>query len=157
MALTIDRRTAGDAWVARPNQALSPRLARTLVLSAAAITFCIALAFAAFGAWPVIPFAGLEVAALWLALRHLQRHADDEECIDIGEYEIVVTRRLAGRREEFRFWKNWARVRLEQPPELRRKCLFLSSHGRSLEIGMLLTDRQKQELAEEIRKHQGPR
>lgn len=157
MALTIDRRTAGDAWVARPNQALSPRLARALLLSAAVVTLCIALAFAAFGAWPVVPFAGLEVTALWLALRHLRRHAGDEERIDIGEHEIVVTRQLAGRREEFRYWKHWVQIRLEEAPELRQTRLFLRSHGRTLEIGKLMTDRQKRDLAEEIRRHQGPR
>lgn len=156
MALTVRQTTAGQEWVARPNRALGPMQARRLVLSAAAVTLLIAFAFSAFGAWPVLPFAGIEIAALWLALRHLQRHADDEERIDVEEAEITITRLVAGHREQHRFSRYWARMRLEPAPGSRVRRLILRSHGRELEIGRLLTDPQRQALADELKKKLGP-
>lgn len=156
MALTVRQTTAGQAWIARPNRALAPMHARRLALFAAAISLPIAFAFSAFGAWPVLPFAGIEVAALWLALHHLQRHAGDEERIEVDEAEVVVSRLVAGRCEQHRFSRYWARVRLEQPPDGAAQRLFLHSHGRELEIGGLLTEPQKLALAQALNKKLGP-
>jgi len=156
MALTVRQTTAGQAWITRPNRALSPSQARRLVLAAAAVTFLIAFAFSAFGAWPVLPFAGIEIATLWLALRHLQQHADDEECIDVSPESVTITRLAAGHQEQHRFSRYWARVRLERTPDSRALRLTLASHGRELEIGRLLTEPQKRALAGELKKKLGP-
>ena len=156
MALTVRQTTAGQAWITRPNRALSLSQARRLVLAAAAVTFLIAFAFSAFGAWPVLPFAGIEIGALWLALHHLQRHADDEERIDVGPEQIVVTRLVAGRREEHRFARYWAQLRLEPIQDSLGARLMLRSHGRELEIGRLLTDPQKRCLVAELKNRLGP-
>ena len=51
---------------------------------AALVSALIALAFAAVGAWPILPFAGLEVAALYVAFRCMSR--------DAGDYEQVIIR-----------------------------------------------------------------
>jgi uncharacterized membrane protein len=156
MALTVRQTTAGQAWIARPNRALSQPQARRLVMAAAAVTFLIAFAFSAFGAWPVLPFAGIEIGALWLALRHLQQHANDEERIDVGPEHIVVTRLIAGCREEHRFARYWAQLRLEPLQDSRAIRLTLRSHGRELEIGRLLTDPQKLSLIAELKTRLGP-
>jgi len=118
MALLVRDTLSGQAWVARPNPILSPRQAHGLTLAAAGIAGGIALVFSAFGAWPVLPFAGIEVGALWLALRHLQRHAGDEERIDIDATTVRITRRDAGRSAQDEFSRYWARLRVEKPPTL---------------------------------------
>lgn len=155
MALTVRQSTAGQAWVAHPNRALTPAQQRWLLAGAAVLAFVIALAFTAFGAWPVLPFAGLEIAALWCALHHQRRHENDEERLDIGDREVVVTRRSGSRREEHRFPRYWVRLRIERPPGRPGCRLFLRSHGRELEIGLLLTDPQKQTLAEALKTRLG--
>lgn len=151
MALLVTETLTGHAWVARPNHLLTPRLARHLVFAAAAISGGIALAFAAFGAWPVLPFAGLEVGALWLALRHLQRHAGDEERIEISSSSIRVSRCNAGHREQYEFSRYWARLHVETASGRGDSRLFLRSHGRELEIGQLLMEEQKRALALALR------
>jgi len=152
MALTVRQTTAGQAWIARRNHAVGPLQARRVVITAAIITIVIAFVFSAFGAWPVLPFAGIEVAALWLALRHVQRHSADEERIDVDEAQITVTHRIAGRCEQHHFSRYWAQVRLERPAASLVQHLYLRSHGRELEIGRMLTDSQKQTLADELKK-----
>lgn len=155
MALLVRETLSGQAWVARPNPILPRRQARQLTIAAAAISGGIALVFSVFGAWPVLPFAGIEVGALWLAMRHLQRHAGDEERIDIDATTVRITRRSAGRCEQDEFSRYWARLRVEKPPDGRTRRLFLRSHGREAEIGRLLTDTQKIVLERDLREHLG--
>lgn len=151
MALLVTETLTGQAWVAQPNHHLTPRLASRLIFAAAAISGGIALAFTAFGAWPVLPFAGLEVGVLWLALRHLQRHAGDEERIEIGTSTITVFCRNAGHCEQHEFSRYWARLHVEKLSGRGNCRLFLRSHGRELEIGRLLMEEQKRALAMVLR------
>ncbi|MBW7902833.1 MAG: DUF2244 domain-containing protein [Rhodocyclaceae bacterium] len=150
MALVVRQTMLGLAWVAQPERALSPAQGRCLLLAAAAVCGGIAAAFAAVGAWPVLPFAGVEIAVLWAALRHLRRHADDEERIDVGERQVVVSRRSGGRDERHEFIRHWVRLRVDAQPGRGDCRLFLRSHGREVEIGRLLTDAQKRALAGEL-------
>lgn len=159
MALTVMHTTVGQAWVARPNRSLAQNQARRLIFAVAGVTGIIAFVFACFGAWPVIPFAGVEVAVLWLALRHLQHHADDEERLDVNESFITVTRFVCGRQEVHQFPRYWVQLRIENEDVLgagKGGCrLFLRSHGREQEVGRLLTEEQKRALVESLRKQLG--
>lgn len=153
MALVVRQTTSGQAWVAQPNRGLSALQVRCLMLAAAGVSGSVAFVFIVFGAWPAIPFAGLEVFALWLVLVIVRRHADDEESLEITPHQVLLTRRIAGCCEEIAFSRYWARLRVDQPPDRRRGRvrLFLRSHGRETEIGRLLTEAQKEELAGELR------
>lgn len=155
MALMVRQTTAGQAWVARPNHALTPNQTRKLILAAAGITGVIALAFTTFGAWPVLPFAGLEVAALWFALRHLQFHASDEERLDVSDSLITLTRLTGNSMETWQFPRYWAQLRIDRQPNRFGCRLFLRSHGREAEIGCLLTDAQRETLARELKSKLG--
>lgn len=160
MALTVSHTAAEHAWVARPNRSLALEQTRRLVFFAAVISGGIAVAFACVGAWPILPFAGLEVAALWLALRHQQRHADDEERIVVDETWITVTCIIGGETETHRFPRYWAQLQIEREAEYASPGrggarLFIRSHGRALEIGRLLAEAQRRALAESIRKQLG--
>lgn len=155
MALMIRQTLAGQAWVAQPNRALSPAQTRTLLLAAAGISGGIATGFAIAGAWPVLPFAGIEIGALWAALHHLRRHADDEESLELTERQVILTRNIAGHRERHEFIRYWTRLRIDRPPDPGDGRLYLRSHGCEVEIGRLLTDAQKQDLAVELRAQLG--
>ncbi|MGH8711766.1 MAG: DUF2244 domain-containing protein, partial [Burkholderiales bacterium] len=48
------------------------------------VSFGISMAFAAFGAWPVLPFAGLEMLVLFLAFRYIERRSDDYERLTLN-------------------------------------------------------------------------
>lgn len=155
MALVVEQTMAGHAWIARPNRVLSPRQARRLVIAAALVSGGIGLAFAAAGAWPVVPFAGLEIGALWLALRHLHQHECDEERIELVGDRIVISLRNAGGCEHHVFPRYWARLQIEESSGTENRRLMLRAHGREIELGRLMTPEQKQELIRDLRSRIG--
>lgn len=158
MALTVMQSMSGPIWIAHPDCAPSPLLARRLLLGTAAASLPIALCFSAIGAWPVLPFAGLELLALWLALQHLGRHANDEERICVNESVISVTQRTHGWIGEHtvhhEFSRHWVQLRIERPPDhggARSLRLLLRSHGHEVEIGRMLTEEQKRAFARQLK------
>src|SRR6476659_4565780 len=88
-----DVRESGEfLLIARRNNSLSPT-GRALVLgSLVFISLAISLAFAFFGAWLVLPFAGAEMGALYIAFRQMQRHAADFESLAIKGDRVLVER-----------------------------------------------------------------
>lgn len=149
----MDCITAGDArefaFVARRNNSLSAS-ARALVLaSLAAVSFGIALTFAVvFGAWLVMPFAGVEMAALYLAFRHVGRHAADYERIAIGADRVSVEVFDGGSVSRFGFNRCWAQVGCTGDGSR----LVLKSHGREVEIGRHMNGEQRLRLARELKR-----
>jgi uncharacterized membrane protein len=124
---------------------------RLLVLgSLAFVTLAIAVGFAIQGAWLVLPFAGLECGALFLAFRWLQRHEDDYELIAIEGDSLVVEYRAGGKVERHEFNRVWVQVEVENRSP-GRTTLSLRSHGREVEIGRLLSSEAKRVAARRIR------
>ncbi len=156
MDLAIRSRQGDDfLLVAKRNNSLSPAGRRAFLLSIAVISFGIALALGLHGAWLVLPFAGLEIALLAAAFWFVERHAGDVETIRLQGDTLLVERRCAGRAERHEFKRAWARVELRRGSGGRPAVLALSSHGRSVDFGELLTDEQRLEVAGELRRRLG--
>lgn len=119
----------------RRNCSLSPQAALALVGAAAVVLLGIGAVFAWFGLWLVLPFAGIEVAALALAFYVNGRHAGDYERFAFGGRGecLTVEVRNAGRVRTYRFNPLWARVELRGSRWAARVAIV--SHGESLEIG----------------------
>ena len=93
--VTCTRSNSGLMIVARPNQSASWRANLYTLLALCVPSLGAAIAFAAMGAWPILPFAGLEMLALGSALyyvnwklqyRHVITFSDDSVRIDKGHY-----------------------------------------------------------------------
>ena len=134
----------------RRQYSISPT-GRLLILgSLAFVTLAISLGFAVQGAWPVLPFAGLECGALFLAFRWLQRHEGDYEWVAIDAESVVVECCAAGKIERIRFNRAWAQVVVEMRSP-GQTSLILRSHGREIEVGKLLTGEAKRAIAKRLR------
>lgn len=81
--------------IAQPNCSASLRSNMLVLLALAIPSLGFAVSFALLGAWPIIPFAGLELLALGSALyyvswklqyRHVITLSDDQVCIEKGYY-----------------------------------------------------------------------
>ena len=81
----------------RRNCSLSPRAALAIVAAAAFVLLGIGAAFAWLGLWLVLPFAGIEIAALALAFYLNGRHAGDYERFVFGRAGRVFDGRGAQR------------------------------------------------------------
>ena len=77
-------------WVLRRHCSISPLQLALAFGSVALLSGVIAAAFASFGAWGVIPFAGLEIFALAVAYVVYARHTGDFERIVLAPGRLVV-------------------------------------------------------------------
>ncbi len=134
-------------WV--PNRSLGAR-GRRWVLAAFAASACVVSAFAlAVGAWPVMPFAGLEVAGIAYAFRVLRRHDADFERLEVGETEVRWEARDARRVASFVAHRPWARVVMRENGA--RCTLRLAYAGRTVPLGRMMSDEGRRSLAESLR------
>lgn len=136
-----------------PNRSLGPAGRRWALAAIAATTLGVALFALSIGAWPVMPFAGLEVVLLAAAFHVVQRHDADYERIEVGEHEVVVEARHA--RREFRFVANRAWARLVVGLARGRCTVQLAYAGRMVPLGRMMTDAERRRLARELRARLG--
>jgi uncharacterized membrane protein len=96
--VSSSRDSRGLVIVAQPNHSSTWRSNQLALLAIAVPSLGAAIAFAALGAWPILPFAGLELAALSAALyyvnwklqyRHVITLSEDAVRIDKGFYAPV--------------------------------------------------------------------
>src|SRR5258706_12951063 len=78
-----------------PNRSLGAAGRRWFLGAMAATTFGVAAGAAALGAWPVMPFPGIEIACLVFAFHLVRPHDADFEHLEIGEHEVRVECRHA--------------------------------------------------------------
>ncbi len=145
---------AGDerTVLVRPNCSLSPAGRQRFLLFIALVALGIGLAFAGLGAWPVLPFAGLEVGVLFLAFRYLERHAADYEQIRICGDHVLVECREADTLRRYEFNRHWVRL-VTAPDGPGGLQLRLRSHGREVELGRCLGPAAREALLRELRIH----
>jgi uncharacterized membrane protein len=147
----IDVREPGDfLLIARRNNSLSSTGRAVVLGSLVFISLAISLGFAFHGAWLILPFAGVEMAVLFVAFRHIARHAADYESIAIKGDRVLVERWETGTVRRFELNRYWAQVVLnrERPG---RTTLALRSHGRQVEFGYHLTEEQREAAAHTLR------
>ena len=135
--------------VSVPNRSLAPFGRRLVLGMIATSTFGVAAGAAMIGAWPVMPFAGLEVALVALAFRVVQLHDEDFERLEIDEHEIRIEARRATKVTRFVAYRPWAKVVVRDSGM--RCTLRLAYRGRSEPLGRLLSDEGRRALAGRLR------
>jgi uncharacterized membrane protein len=131
------------------NCSISPRDSCWLLAFAMCVSLGIAAGFACFGAWLILPFAGLEMLALAAAFYLNGRHAADYERIAFAEGRLLVEARDAERLEQHEFNAAWVRVAERRLG--REVRLLLRSHGREFEVGRHLDAERRLSLAARLR------
>lgn len=141
--------------VARPNSSLSPENSLKLMVVLAIIAFVVALGFTHIGAWLVLPFAGLELAAFAYAFHYIYRHSSDFESIAIEDDKIIVEKRNFKETSTTEFQRYWTQVQVRDVANkglISKNGLFISSRGKELEFGKyFLDDEQRITLASELK------
>lgn len=134
-----------------PNHSLTDRQTYAVLAILAAPGFAVALAATAFGAWPVLPFFGLELVALVGGFLVVRRRASAFELLSADDTHINVRQHRARSDQEYRFIRYWTRVELLPAPFRGHPSLLrLGSHGRFVEIGCDLTEEDRIELAHRL-------
>lgn len=131
-----------------PNCALSVRGARVFFALVCVPPGAIAGFLTAQGYWPVLPFAGLELAALGWALWLSLGRRFQGQTITVSEADVRIESRGRGHREQVVFPRHWAQVKLRRPAaRLHPSRLTIESHGRRCELGRFLTEAERRGLA----------
>jgi len=134
---------AGFSRVAKRNNSLSST-GRIIVFGLIfVVSIGIACAFAALGAWLILPFAGIEMGVLYWAFQAVERRAQDYERIAIDGDHIRVEICETGRAWAHEVSRHWAQVVVSRDGAR----LALRTHGREVEIGRHLNDGQRLALA----------
>ena len=137
--------------VLRPSPPLAPRTLLAILGVVALINIAFALNFVLRGAWPVMPFLGLDVALLAWAFRASTRAARREERITLTASRLQVTRKPAkGAPREWAFNPYWVRVEMDEPAE-HWSQLTLWSHGKFLRIGQFLAPAERARFAQTLK------
>jgi uncharacterized membrane protein len=131
-----------------PNCALSLRGAR-MFFAAACVVPCGAAGFLAVkGFWPVLPFAGLEMALLGWALKVSLERRFHRQTITVTESDVSVESRDRGCSSRIVFPRHWAQVKLRRPAAQQHPSrLTIESHGHQCDLGTFLTEEERRGLA----------
>lgn len=140
--------------VARPNCSLSSSEMTRVVAILAIFSLSIAIAFGFAGAWLVFPFAGLELLALAYAFYLINCHAGDYESITIEGDRLAIEKHHRKNTSQVVFHRYWAQVVLRETSGGEHR-LWLRSHGKEVEVGRYMNDRQRLALAQQLQMHTG--
>jgi uncharacterized membrane protein len=146
---TAASESAFDLTVKR-NCSISPQDLLWVLAFLSCVSLGIASVFAYFGAWPVLPFAGIEVLAIAVAFYLNGRHAADYEHIALAEGRLVVEKSDAGHLRRHEFSVPW--LRIEERRHGGDLRLVLRSGRASVEVGRHLDTERRASLAAHLRR-----
>lgn len=143
---SVLRDTAATEFVLTPNRSIEPCTLLAVFALLGLLTTLIALAFGTvMGAWLILPFAGVEIAALTAAFIVCVRRQCDVERVRVAPGAVVVERAHGGVTERREFHPAWARLKVVRGP--RAVQVFLSQFGSQIELGGFLGLERRSEFA----------
>lgn len=137
-----------------PNASLTDRQAWVCAGATGLVGLAIAAAFTVLGYWPILPFAGVELAAVGAALYVSVQHNRYREVVTLADEALRIEFGILGRgvQSMVELPRSWIRVAIE--PGLQRNDpsrLLLSCCGQCVEIGRCLTDPERERLAARLK------
>lgn len=139
-------------WTIKRNCSASPRQLALVFASILLVSLIFGFAFASHGLWMVLPFVGIEMLAVAAAFICYGRHATDSERIELSDGEVRLLQVDGSRRVERRWPAPWTRVEVSAPRGvLAHPHVYVGARGERLEVGRLLTDERRLQLARELR------
>lgn len=150
--VSYDSTLAADYTVtATPNCSLSPVGRSVFFILITAVSVAIAVGFTMAGAWPVLPFASVELLALWLAFRHVRCHQHDFERLIVAGDKVTMEHCERDHTSRFEFNRYWARVVLDCSAFGSDCYLAVASHGREVAFGRFMSDEERITVARQLK------
>ena len=150
-SLRFGRADTGDGsvhWLLRRNCSMTPAQLMAFYLSLSAWSLAIAGAFWWRGATLVLPFAGIEIVAVGIALYVYARHAADRECVTLEPGRLTVECTIGMRTDQVAFAPAWVRI---EPEHGDRSLIELSGQGQRISVGRFVRPELRRALADELR------
>jgi uncharacterized membrane protein len=147
--VTIHRGEEEQVIVAEPNRSASWRANLQVLVALSILSLGIAGGFAAVGAWPVLPFAGIEITALGCALYYVSWKLRYRHVITLRPDTLQIQKGHFHPRQQWRF--NRADTALSVTPERHPwdgPLLHVYSRGESVAVGDFLNREDSLKLLE---------
>ena len=143
--------------VLRPNRSADWQFNKYLLMALGGISFVIAAGFALIGAWVIIPFAGLEILALSLALYWGCWKLSFCHCITIEGEQCVIEKGVYYPRQSWRWTLKATSVAIRSPDNTNAvpQCFLQSSDGR-VQIGEFLDEQETQAMIRALQQSKLP-
>lgn len=140
-------------WIIKHHCSASPRLLALVFASMVALSFAFGVAFALMGLWGVLPFVGLELAAVAFAFLVHGRHVADYERIELGAGQVRVEHHAAARSTVTQLTLPWTRVEVDGTGAGLRADVrvFLADGRQRIEVGRALAGSRRASLARELK------
>lgn len=137
--------------IVTPHRSLSPAGLRRVVAALLLLSATVSTGLWFVGAWPVVGFNGAEMLLAVVLLCRNARDRRREERLVLSDTGLHILRRdLKGRQTVRRLESVWLNAVLQDRPG-RTPALLLVERGRQLEVGALLGEAEKRDLAAALR------
>ena len=134
----------------RPNASLSRRDFQIVMSLFGLTSFGTGALFLMQGAWPVFGFFGLDVALFYLAFKMNYRQAQRYEIVELVDDKLKITEVSARKvKQETVFNAYWVKVVLQKTAD-EIGPLFLTSHGKRVEIGAFLSPDERHDFSQAL-------
>ena len=140
-----------------PNLSMTPTGALWFYASVVVGTLIVSGGVAIAGFWPVLPFAGFELALLGGVLYTIQRRGRYKEVLHVDDQHIVIEKGEIDVAERVEFARHWATVEMSGPRQPQMpSVLAITGHGKRCVVGQCLTEDERQGLAKRLTQCIGP-
>jgi len=136
-------------WLLRRNCSITPRQLGMVYLSLCCVSLLIGVFFVLQGAPIVLAFAGVELAAVGIALLAFARHAGDRETLTLVGRSLQVEQCIGTRVRRTEFVADWLHV---EPAAGQGSLVELSARGERMRVGRFLQPEQRGAFALELRR-----
>lgn len=133
-------------WVFRRNCSMSPRQLMVFFVSLSVVSLMVAAIAWDVGGSLVMPFTGIELGSVAIALLVYGRHATDQERVRLSAQQLQVEWENAGVVQTISFNPVWVRVSLPESG-----LIELSSAGKTAYIGRYARPERRAALAKDLR------
>lgn len=151
----------GGCFVLRPHAPVSAAEVFGIFVLVSAPIIAVGWVSGEIGCWYVLPVSTSVSAAVGAGLWVGYRRTQVEETVSVDGESVAIDKGDRGHRhypQHFEFPRGWAQVILQQAGAGadRFSHLFIRSHGRQVEVGAFLDDRERELLAARLRPLMGP-
>ena len=140
-----------------PNRSLSETGVWFFYTSIVAVILALGIWFTLYGFWPVLAYAILEMLLLGLCLHLCWRQGHYGEVITVSGNHLFIDKGDGRHLEHREFNRYWARLVVQEPlARLHPQRLYIRSHGQECEIGLCLTEVERETLKQRLAELIGP-
>ena len=142
-------------WVLKRNCSMSPRQFASLIASLAIVCVGVASIFAYSGAWWILVFAFVELAALLAAFVAYARHAGDYERVVVTPDAVILEFNSGAEVARQQAHPAFTRVEYPYPAGVANgdSLIGLALGGKAVEVGRFVPRLKRESLAQEMRAH----